>query len=803
MVPRSTVQVTSAALAILLAPNAALAQTVVPESDVPRRVWISPQHRPVMPIGHPGGIELTAVAVDVTVHGRAATTEMTLTVSNTGSRPAEGVLLVPVPTGAVVGAFSYDGEGIEPTATILAAHEARRIYDDIVHRAQDPALLEFAGWNLLRSSVFPVPAGATQEVRISWDQMLDVDGDRIDFSLPRSEAVDETPWTVTVHMTDADAIGAIYSPSHDIVIDRPVDGDISVTSAVTGTMPFLLSWLKQGDDAAATVFTYPDPTIGGGYFLLLMGVPEGTDDTPPMPREVTMVLDRSGSMSGEKMRQARAAAMQVIAALGLDEAFNIIDYATTVESFAPSAVAVSEQSRRDAEAYLAALRPNGGTNIHDALLEAIRQPASDGRRSIVLFMTDGLPTVGRTSERAIRDMVEAGNMNNRRIFTFGVGSDVNAPLLDRVASITRATSAYVLPGEDVEVKVASVFERLAGPVCSNLKLTTTSTDGETSTQLVHDLMPLALPDLFEGEDLMLLGKYRGKAPVRFVLNGELHRKPHVFDFTFDLDTVATTRNGFVPRLWAGQRIAWLIDEVRQRGAGSSMAPSSATEDLLRDPVTAELVEEIVRLSIEHGILTEYTAFLATDGTPTRLGALGRDITTPGLFGMPEGATYAGLEMRRDVAGDDLAMYYTSPTLDRLEEACAIELDSKAVKLRAGQGAVSQSLSLGEQAQWRNIASMNQWYGADFGRQNAQHAVKQCNDKTFLRGGNVWIESALLAGDGESIEPDEIVSFGTDAWNDVVAELIDSGRAAVLALRGPVLLELNQRLVLICGPDDDC
>ena len=773
-------------------PNA-VAQTVVVEVAAPQHVWISPQHRPVMPIGHPGGIELTGVAVDVTVQGRAAMTEMAFTVSNTSSHPAEGVLLVPVPAGAVVRAFSYDGEGIEPTARILPADEARRIYDDIVRRAMDPALLEFAGWNVLRSSVFPVPAGATQEVRISWDQVLDANGDRIDLSLPRSEAVDDVPWTVNVHMKDAESVGTIYSPSHDIVIDRRVDGDVVVSSAVTGTMPFLLSWLQQDNDAAATVFTFPDPTIGGGYFLLLMGVPDGDDSVQRTPREVTIVLDRSGSMSGEKMRQARAAAMQVIASLGEDEAFNIIDYSTTVESFSPSPVAVTAQTRMEAEDYLAALRPNGGTNIHDALLEAIRQPASAHRRSIVLFMTDGLPTVGRTSERDIGDMVEAGNTDDRRIFTFGVGSDVNAPMLDRVARLTRATSTYVLPGEDVEVKVAGVFERLGGPVCSDLKLTTTAVNGRASTQLVHDLMPTILPDLFVGEDLLLLGKYRGDAPVRFTLDGELHGESHVFDFTFDLDALATTRHGFVPRLWAGQRIAWLIDEVRQHGAGTHMLPSQSSQALLNNPATAELVEEIIRLSLKHGILTEYTAFLATDGTP----ALADNIDDGG-------GIYFGLAPTASASGG-VAMQFQRPSLDVLRAACAMELDSKAVKLRAGQGAVAQSLSLGAQLMAKNVATLNNWYGADYGRLDAQQSVKQCSDKTFIRGSNVWVESSLLAGEGgaETRTPDEIVTVGSAAWHNVAAELIDSGRAAVLALRGPVLLELNNRLVLICGPNDGC
>ena len=178
-----------------------------------------------------------------------------------------------------------------------------------------------------------------------------------------------------------------------------------------------------------------------------------------MQREVTLVIDRSGSMAGPKMDQVRAAALQVIEGLADGESFNIIDYATTVERFATKPVVKNRETVLKARRYLANLRPTGGTNIHDALVEALGQPATKGALPIVLFLTDGLPTIGNTSEVAIRTVVQKGNPHKRRLFTFGVGADVNVPLLDRVAETTRATATYVLPKEDVEVKVGRVFQK--------------------------------------------------------------------------------------------------------------------------------------------------------------------------------------------------------------------------------------------------------------------------------------------------------------------------------------------------------
>ncbi|MCA8967957.1 MAG: VWA domain-containing protein, partial [Planctomycetes bacterium] len=190
-----------------------------------------------------------------------------------------------------------------------------------------------------------------------------------------------------------------------------------------------------------------------------------------------------------------------------------------VATFAAGPVRRTRESVLAARAYLAAIRPTGGTNVHDALLEALRQPHTEGTLPIVLFLTDGLPTVGRTSEVEIREMVAKANVAGRRIFTFGVGNDVNVPLLDRISDATRATATYVLPDEDVELKVAKVFRRLYGPVLADVELEVVGPDGAVDTRRVRELMPERVPDLFEGDQLVLLGQYRGEEPLRFRLSG--------------------------------------------------------------------------------------------------------------------------------------------------------------------------------------------------------------------------------------------------------------------------------------------
>jgi Ca-activated chloride channel family protein len=344
--------------------------------------------------------------------------------------------------------------------------------------------------------------------------------------------------------------------------------------------------LAERDPVAASLFAYPDPKVKGGYFLLVASLPRVNVRAR---REVTVVIDRSGSMAGPKMDQARAAALQIVEGLGDGEAFNLVDFGNQVSLFAERPVARDKGTLLRARAYLDALRPIGGTNTHDALVEALRQPHAEGLVPVVFFLTDGLPTVGQTAEPSIRALVDVGNPHRRRVFTFGVGDDVNAPLLDRLAEASRATAAYVRPGEDIEEAVGRAFERFKGPVLASARLT----DAAGS---IAEMVPATLPDLFADDQLVVLGQYRGEGPLSLSLDGEFQGAPRSLRFTFDLDG-ATTRNAFVPRLWAARKIAFLVDRVRQAGTP--------------DPKT---IEEIVRLSAEWGILSEYTAFFAREGT---------------------------------------------------------------------------------------------------------------------------------------------------------------------------------------------
>jgi len=700
-------------------------------------------------------IQVEHVRARVAIVEQTASTTLDITLRNPAGAQAEAVLLLPVPDGAAVSSFLFEGAATEPTAVLLPRDEARRVYDEIVARIKDPALLEFAGYNLIRTSVFPLAPGGTQRVRLTYEHLLAIDSNRVDYALPRSESLAlQVPWDIEVDIRSKSPISMVYSPSHDLDTLRREPRRVELRAHAAGASdpgPFRLSYLVERDGVSASLLAYPAPEVGGGYFLLMAGLPATIADAEHrIRREVTIVLDRSGSMAGEKMDQARAAALQVIEGLDDGEAFNVIDYASQVAMFAAAPVVKTKESALAARDYLASIRPTGGTNIHDALVEALRQDHHEGWLAIVLFLTDGLPTVGNTSEVAIRAVVESANPHCRRVFTFGVGHDVNVPLLDRLSDATRATGTYVLPGEDVEVKVAKVFKRLYGPVLADLALEVRDARGVATTRAVRELMPARLPDLFEGDQLVLLGQYRESQPLEFRLSGNFLGTSRTFAFRFDMNS-ATTRNAFVPRLWAARKIAFLIDQIRQAGAALAGEPIPSGASIFDDPRYKELADEILRLSTRFGVLSEYTAFLAREGT-------------------------------------DLGDWQA------LELACDSNLQRRAVRTRSGAGAVNQGRNFNEGKLKSKVDYDNRFWN----EQNdlvAISGVQQVCDRAFFKRGDQWIDAQLVAQDA-SQAPEETVEFGSERHREMLARLVAEGRQGLLSLEGRILLRFEGKNVLV-------
>lgn len=693
------------------------------------------------------GLMVEKVDADVDIVEQVATTMLDIIVRNNGGAQAEAEILIPVPAGAVIREFNYGGISAMSKVEVLPADEARRIYNQIVARMRDPALLEFAGMQVIRSSIFPIAPGESQTVRIGYENILPRDADRVDYVLPRSESLDyRVPWNANIKIRAKKPISTVYSPSHEIEVRRLAENIVKVSLGKGGLVQpgaFRLSYLlEQSDGVNATMMAYPDDSIGGGYFLILGGLPaHAKKDGAEIKRELTLVLDRSGSMNGEKINQVREAAKQIIAGLAQGESFNIISYSDTLTSFSARPVIKNATTESDARAFLDGSEAVGGTNIHAALTEALRQKPTDDMLPLVLFLTDGLPTVGNTSESAIRDLVTKSNPHNRRVFTFGVGEFVNAQLLDKLASASRATATYVLPGEDVELKVAQVFRSLKGPVLTSPKLA--SVDG--GPVRVSDMLPAEMGDLFEGGQFIVMGTYRGHEPLDFTLTGNYRGEQRVFKFSFPVSN-ATVENAFVPRLWASRKIGVLVDAITQLGGTGREIDSN-------DPRTRELVDEVVRLGTKYGILTEYTAFLAREGV---------DLSD----GEEVQAAARGNFKERAIDGSG----------------------------RQGLGSVNQAMNGCEMRSQTCVNAGNVYWDANMNRVSVANVQQVC-DLAFYRRGGRWIDSRVVTKDKE-IKPKRTVLYGSTDFVKLVERLTREHRAGAISLEGDIVIVVDGETILI-------
>jgi Ca-activated chloride channel family protein len=707
---------------------------------------VVPQMRVIAPPSTTPIVSLELVDADIEFNGDIATTTIRLQLANPSGSMQEAVVIMPVPSDAAIRSFRLEGLGDEGVAKLMPRDEARKIYDDIVRSMRDPGLLEFDGLGVIRSSVFPVPANGTQAAEIVYEQVLGYDMGRLDYELPRTGLLGSggaAEWSIDLRIKNKIDAARLFSPTHEL---KKSDGCAQcwtvVDSAAPG--PFIASLLpgETGHGLGASLIAYPDPGGDGGYFMFVAAPPKPEWGESP-EREVTIVIDRSGSMRGDKLEQAREAALQIVAGLKNGERFNIIDYSDTVEAFADGPVVKSKETAVAATAYLEAITAGGGTNIHDALLEAVRAPTGDGVLPMVLFLTDGLPTIGPRSEVEIRDAVATHNTEDRRIFTFGVGYDVNAPLLSEIASSSRGASTFVRPEEDVEVKVGQVFRRLDGPVLAEPSLVFAK--GDRRARRVWDTLPHALPDVFEGDRLTVFGRYRGTAPIDVTLSGTVGDKERAFELSFEVDG-ASMRRSYIARMWASRKIASLVTEIRRAGA-----------DGTTDAGMKELTDEIVHLSLKFGILTEYTAFLATE---------------------PE---YAGRAFAPAAAAD----------------AVGERLERRAARAREGIGAVNQELNTADSfgGSASKVAS-NTFYDADMNEVEVTAVQQIATNSAFKRAGR-WVQAELI--EFENDEPDETVEFGTDRYFDLARQLAAEGRNAMLAVRGDVLLDVEGKRVLVRGP----
>ena len=579
---RTALALTVALAALLLAVAPVLADgIIIPEPPI---CIDCPQPPPPQPVW----LTIKYHHVDVTIQDQVAVTHVDQVFVNESRWQIEGTYVFPLPTDAAISDFAMWVDGVKFEGELLDRDQARRIYEDIVRQRRDPALLEYVDRGAFRVSIFPIPAGDERRVELEYSQVLPVDGGLVRYSYPlnteRFSARALQDVSVSVSIESPDAIKAVYSPSHNVVVDRDGDYRARVGYEERDVLPdqdFELVYTVSPQDVGLNLLSFKDGK-GDGFFLMLIAPQVEIDRRQVVEKDVLFVLDTSGSMEGEKLAQAKEALVYVLEHLNEGDRFNITDFSTGVRAYARGPQPAGQ--RDEAITWVRGLSAGGGTDINRALLETLSGVDAE-RPTILIFLTDGLPTEGEVATDRILSNLSGATRPNVRLFSFGVGNDVNTILLDTLAQEQRGASGYVRPGERIDEKVSAFYTKVSTPLLADVAI-------EVENVHIQDVYPYPLPDLFAGTQLVVVGRYRDGGPTTIQLTGQINQQKQSFSYEGYFQQSGGDR--FIPRLWATRKIGYLLNQIRLHGE------------------SRELVDEIVELSIRYGIVTPYTSYLVQE-----------------------------------------------------------------------------------------------------------------------------------------------------------------------------------------------
>jgi hypothetical protein len=567
-------------------------------------------------------LKVKSILVSTKINDQVAITRVEQVFENDTPYVIEGVYFFPLPENVSITEFAM-WDGLKRlVGEVRSRDEARRIYNDIVRSRRDPALLEYAGKNLFQASIFPIQPNSEKKIELIYNQVLRNENGTVGYryplgtgwranrfdpprplpqprprydpenQLPRSDPRFPPAGRVSaeVEITSRIPIKGIYSPSHEIEVKR--DGErkarLSFEVRASASQPdFQLFYTLSEKDFGMSLMTYREPGKDG-YFMLLVSPKAELDSTEILAKDIIFVLDTSGSMAEDgKMEKAKAALRFGINSLDARDRFNIISFAGEEHLMSEGLIAANGEGKREGIGFIERMRATGGTNINDALIAAFKQVQAGERPKMVILITDGQPTVGITHVDKILSNANQANKTTARLFTIGVGYDINTLLLDKLAADNRGTVGYIEPNEDIEVKVSNFFAKVNHPVLSDVKIDWSG----IQTDLVY---PRVTPDIFNGSQLVLVGRYRPGSSRRLALLGKVNGRERRFDYDNQEFPEKQTENEFLPHLWAIRRVGHLLDQIRMNGESK------------------ELRDEIVDLGTRYGIVTPYTSYLVLE-----------------------------------------------------------------------------------------------------------------------------------------------------------------------------------------------
>ncbi len=740
---------------------------------------IRPDPEPRRPAPSVQNIQVKTHAVETVVDGQSATTTVTQTFYNPNSWQMEGTYIFPLPAEAAISDFQMTMNGTMVKGELMNSVTARKIYEDTVRKMIDPGLLEYAGRGLFSARVFPIFAEKDLTIKFTYTELLSYDSGLVRFAYPlrTSKYAAEPPEAVTVKVTlkSENGLHTIYSPTHSCDVTRKGENEAVIGLEMKGSQPandFELYYGFREGALAANVMSYREGN-GAGYFLALLTPKVTLDKDEVLPKDVIVVFDTSGSMEEDgKIEQARKALKFMVSKLNDADRFAVVTYSTEVRPWHTELVEGSAANREAAIAKLEKTEAAGGTNIEGAIREAFKLAGDgkEGRPCYVLFLTDGLPTMGEiTDVKGLAKLARDNRKEHVRLFSFGVGNDVNTWLLDTLAEENKGQREYVKPKEDMELKISNLANKIASPVLADVSIKINGAE-------IHDLHPQIAGDMFAGGQLSITGRFDKPGKHQLLLEGTVNGKKQAFEFSVEF-TEADASKVYLPRMWAVRRVGFLMDQINLKGQDK------------------ELVDEITRLGTQFGIVTPYTSFLIVEDTPLPAPGAEMPANRPGHGRWAEDGASGGGRVVRDPAAP--AAQTGGGAVDRSKSNAERRANDNADEVNdaeAGEserlGADAKKAGLKTKVEERLRRLQDSGLSKDAAEAQAKEIVKTVGTRSFVWSDGIWLESDLTNAE---LFGAEVVEFMSERYMELAK---DSRNAKVMALGNEVIFRVGKKTIRI-------